>query len=143
RCELLGGLLHGRAPPVGAEPLLLLDERAEPLQVRPVGADQSLQADVLVRPQRPAGLVPVVDLQLVAEDLVALPVQLRIPGVDGAELADPERGAGLALEPRPLLERALQLVPVTPAALGVSGITTPVGEPGEGVVVTDEDGVLV
>ena len=141
----LRDLLVGRAPRVDAQARLLLDQRAEALHVRAVGrgVDETLQPDVLVRPYRPSRAVAVVDVELVGEDLVALLVALGVPGVDGAELPDPDRRAGLALVARALEELLLQEVAVDPLALGLARIGAAEGHAGARVVVAGVDGVLV
>src|SRR5690606_39650813 len=100
---------------------------------------QALQADVLVRPQRPARVLLVVDRKLVAQDLVALLVHGGVAGVDGPELAHPQRRAGLPLEARALGERALQLVAVAPLAARVAGVRACAREPGKPVGRDDGD----
>src|ERR671910_3177473 len=78
-------------PGVNAEASLLLQNGSDALDPRRVrgGVLGSLQADILVRPDGPAHAVAAVDLQLVAQELVAHPVRLLVAQVDGPELAHP------------------------------------------------------
>src|SRR5262249_62168221 len=62
----------GRAPRVDAEPGLLLENGLDAPEIGRVRrrVHEALQADVLVRPQRPARIVLPVELELIEEDLV-------------------------------------------------------------------------
>src|SRR5918995_2441723 len=79
-------------PGVDAEARLLLQNGSDALDPRRIwgGVLDSLQADILVRPEGPARAVAVVDLQLIAKEPVAHPVCLFVSQVDGPELADPQ-----------------------------------------------------
>ncbi len=132
-----------RAPRVDAEARLLLQHARDPLHVRRprVGVHQALQTDVLVGPQRPAGTVAAVDLELVLEQLVTLLVPDRVTGVDGAELADPDRRPGLPHVGGPLQERRLESVPVDVLPTRLPRVGTTVDEPRQRVVVRGVDAV--
>src|SRR5215467_15360961 len=62
----------GRAPRVDAQPGLLVENGLDAPKIGQVRrrVHEPLQADVLVRPQRPARIVLLVELELVEQDLV-------------------------------------------------------------------------
>ena len=118
RHQVLDGLGHlgdadaVAAPLVDGEALLLGHEGVEAAPVGRVRADrdEALAADVLVHPQRPAGLVAVVEVELVAQDAAQPGVALLVAAVDRPELADQDRAVQRARVLRALEELRLGLL---------------------------------
>ena len=123
------------APLVGGEPVLLGHEVVEPAPVGGVRThrDQALAADVLVHPQRPAGRVPRVEVELVGEDAAQPRVLRLVAGVDRSELPDQDGSAGRARVRRPLQELLLGLL---------AAVVRAAPEAGRHVVVQGVDGVV-
>src|SRR6266699_2586444 len=96
--------------------------------------DHSLQANVLVRPHGPVRLIAVVDLQLVAQDLVAHGISVRISHVDRPELAYPDRCPRLPHVGRASQKRLLQDSLIHILSPRDARIRTPIDEAREGVV---------
>src|SRR5690606_1334695 len=126
RLQDVADLGVGRSPGVDTEACLLLQDRRHSLRVgrRRVDRRQSLEPDVLVRPQRPADVIAALDLQLVLEQAAALLVARGVAGVHRAELTDPERRAGLPHELGPGEESLLHTVAVDVLPSAVPGVGT-------------------
>ena len=136
-------LLGGGAPGIDAQAGFFLDEGFESLKVGRVGVDvdEALEADVLVRPNAPAGVVFAEDIELIDEDVVSHVVFFGVAEVDGAEFADPDGSIGLAHVFGALQEGFFEIVFVDEDAARGAGIIAAFVEAGERVVVTGVDGV--
>ncbi len=131
------------APRVDAEAALLLDEVADEIEVCAAGRGmhQPLEADVLVRPQRPARAVVAVDLELVTQQLEPPRVLRPVLRVDGAELADPDGGSSTAHVLGTAQEGLLDDGPIEVLSPGDSGVGGRTRDPRQRVVVRRVHGV--
>src|SRR5215212_7100627 len=137
RCHDVPDTCVSTTPGVDAEARLLLQNGSDALDPRRIwgGVLDSLQADILVRPNGPAHAVAVVDLQLVAEELVAYPVRLLIAQVDGPELAHPQGYVVLEHVRAALQESLLQNIPVNVLTARDTGVGATVYKAWQRVVV--------
>src|SRR5689334_12839543 len=105
--------------------------------------DESLAADVLVRPDRPARAVRLVDVELIGEEAVLVFVAYRVVGEDRPELADPDRRLRLAHELRAPQECLLDVGAVDEDATRDARVRTAEDHAGRLVVMRRVDGVRV
>src|SRR5918993_5454448 len=124
-------------PSVDAEARLLLQNGSDALDPRRIwgGVLDSLQADILVRPEGPARAVAFVYLQLIAKEPVAHPVCLFVSQVDGPELADPQGYVMLEHVRAALQESLLQNIPVNVLTARDTGVGAAVYKAWQRVVV--------
>src|SRR5215211_5152541 len=141
RCHDVPDTCVSTTPGVDAEARLLLQNGSNTLDPRRIwgGVLDSLQADILVRPEGPAHAVAVVDLQLIAKEPVAHPVCLFVSQVDGPELADPQGYVVLEHVRAALQESPLQNIPVNVLTALDTGVGAAVYKAWQRVVVVGID----
>ena len=103
------------------------------------GIGERLEADVFVEPDGPTGAVMLVDLELVAQQMIAHGVGGGVAGVDGAELADPDVQPVLQHVLAALQELLFERLAVVVLAARHAGIGAAFHETGFGVVMVGVD----